>query len=417
MGCWLAKTCFKTGLIGLLCRIALPNYLLAQEAMRMSLAGETAAKARNESATALDHSTLRLGPTFWAFSPALGLEVNDNIRFAASDQQADLIIQPELQTRMTWRVSQKNTVSLGLDAGFSAYATHSEFDRFFLGPGSELSFDVYVGDFWINFHNRLSITENAYQDPTVVGTADYSQLQNAAGLTTTWDLNKVVVTVGYDHANYITVSGGDGFPDGDSDVFSSSAAYRLSSTTQLGLQAGGGFLSYSDSHADSTPAADWNLGGQAQIQLMEYVSIRANAGYTGYLPRGGANAETFTGFYGQIGLQHRVNKYIDYHLSGGRSINFGFYAGTIDLYTAALTARWHLFQKLSLSTGFLFEHGSQILVGRETFDRFGPSVSLERPITSRLSGALRYQFFDRQSNADGADYAINIVTASFVYRL
>ena len=414
--CWLAKACFTTDLIRLLGFIALPNYLLAQEAVRMSLAGESAADLRRNLTLSMDHSTMRLGSTLWQFSAGLALEVNDNIRFASTDPDADLIIEPRIQTRMAWPVSQNNSANLSFNGGFSAYATHSEFDRFFMGPGSELSFDVYLGDFWINLHNRLSVTESAYQDPTVVGTANYSQLQNVAGLSITWDLNKILLTLGYDHANYITLSGG-GAPDGASDVFSCSASYQLDSTTQLGLQAGGGFLSYSDSNAGGTPATDWNLGGLAQIHLLEYVSIRANAGYTVYAPLAGRAAETFTGFYGQLGLQHRINKYLDYYVSGGRSINFGFYAGTIDLYSAVLTARWHLFQKLSVSIGLLFEHGSQALVGEETFQRFGPNVSLERSITSRLSGVLRYQFYNRQSNAAGLDYAINIVTATVVYRL
>jgi hypothetical protein len=65
----------------------------------------------------------------------------------------------------------------------------------------------------------------------------------------------------------------------------------------------------------------------------------------------------------------------------------------------------------------VFEHGKQILAGQDSFERFGPRLSLERPITERLWGAFRYQFYHRESNQAGGDYDVNIVTASVTYRL
>src|SRR5262249_40277319 len=147
------------------------------------------------------------GPTAWRFESGLGLEASDNIRLETLDPKADVIFRPEISARMTYAVSAGNNINLALGAGYSAYAQHSEFNRWFVTPGTELSFDVYADDFWLNSHDRLSIQENSYQDPTVVGVANYAQLQNAAGVTTTWDLNKMAVQIGYDHVNYVELSG------------------------------------------------------------------------------------------------------------------------------------------------------------------------------------------------------------------
>jgi len=57
------------------------------------------------------------------------------------------------------------------------------------------------------------------------------------------------------------------------------------------------------------------------------------------------------------------------------------------------------------------------LIGHETFDRFGPHLSLERQITAKMSGALRYQFYDRRSDVAGGDYTVNLVTLNIAYRL
>ena len=142
---------------------------------------------------------------------------------------------------MLWPVSDQNSINLALGGGYSAYVNNPNLDRAFITPDSELSFDLYAGDFWINLHDRFSITENTYQDPTVAGSGNYSQLQNALGVATTWDLNKALVQVGYDHVNYDSLNGGNGQnssgqPSGYSEVFSDVGGLR----PETGHVAGGG---------------------------------------------------------------------------------------------------------------------------------------------------------------------------------
>ena len=393
---------------------------LGQEAVRMSFAGEAAAEARRSAALRPNYYNIKLGPTAWSFAAGLDLEGNDNIRFDARQPETDLTVRPQLTLHMDCRTSDRNSLNLAVGAGYSAYLEHPGLNRFFVTPGSELALDFYAGDFWINLHERLSITENAYQDPTVVGTADYSQLQNNAGMTTTWDLNKLVLRLGYDHANYSELTGAGGRPDGESEIASLSAGYRFGPEMEAGLESGAGLTRYNGANAAIKQAADWNAGVFLESQPMERVHLRARAGYTLYSPgQSDAHlaAEEFTGIYARLGLNHRLNQFVDYELNGGRSISFGFFAGTIDLYDATLQVRWHLFQKVSLGAWFGFEHGSQVLIGSETFDRFGPGLGLERPITARMSASVRYQYYQRRSNIPGDDYAVNIVTMNLAFRL
>ena len=183
---------------------------------------------------------------------------------------------------------------------------------------------------------------------------------------------------------------------------------------------GAGLTRYDSASTTIQGASDWNTGAFTETQLMEHVHLRARAGYTIYSPQAGTvqlATDDVTGAYARLGLTHRVNQFVEYELSGGRNISFGFFGGTIDLYDATLQARWHLFQKVSVGTWFVFEHGSQVLIGSETFDRFGPGLSLERPITRKMSGSVRYQYYQRQSDSPGGDYSVNIVTMNFAFRL
>lgn len=411
------RALITTSVLSVSLKLTIPMH--GQEAVRPSLAGETAAEARHQGASAPQSYNLSLGPVAWTLGAALDFEADDNIAFTSADRVFDLITRPQITTRALWPVTYQNTLNFALSAGYSAYARHSQFNRLFVAPGSELSFDLYVGDLWLNVHERLSITENAYEDPTVVGSADYSQLQNVAGLAATWDLNHIVVGFGYDHTEYLAVTDGGGLPDGNSDILALSATYQWSDTTRVGLESGGGWIRYDGEGTPASQAADLNVGAIVELRPLQYVTLRAAAGYCVYSPLTATSPseQEFTGAYAQVDLHHRINRFLEYDLSGGRNISFGFFAGTMDLCSARWEATWRLFQKLNLSTGFEYEHGSQVLSGSETFDRFGPRITLQRPITAKMSGALRYQFYQRCSETAGGDYVLNLVTLSLAYRL
>jgi len=144
-------------------------------------------------------------------------------------------------------------------------------------------------------------------------------------------------------------------------------------------------------------------------------------GYTVYTPERtsltNAIFSDFTGIYADLGITHRINKYVTYTLSGGRTINFAFYGGTIDLYYARWQASWQVLRKMSLATTFEYEHGSEINIGAETFDRYGPGISVGRAITRKLSSSLGYQYYWRGSDLPGRNYVVNVVTLSLNYSL
>ena len=95
----------------------------AQESVRMSLAGAEAAEARRKAASSLSEPNLRLGPTAWNFKAGLGVDANDNIQLEPVDPKSDIILRPELSTRMILPLSQVNSLNLAMSAGYSAAAT------------------------------------------------------------------------------------------------------------------------------------------------------------------------------------------------------------------------------------------------------------------------------------------------------
>jgi hypothetical protein len=390
-----------------------------QEAVRMSMAGADAAAAQRQAASTIDYYNLKLGPTGWNFQGGLETDYNSNVNNTENNPEGDLIFRPQISTRMLWPVTDQNTINLALGAGYSAYLKNQRLDQVFLTPGTGLSFDVYAGDFWINLHDRFSISENSYQDPTVVGTGDYSQLQNALGTTVVWDLNKVVLKFGYDHVNYVSLPSGSGQPDGVSEVGSLSAGYAIRPQTLAGLELGGDLISYTGANITYGNARQWNVGAFYDTPVSDYIHFTGHAGYTVYSPESSGaitNASTFNGMYAQLDLTHRLNEYVSYTLSGGRMINLAFYGGTVDEYYARLSANWNILHQVTLSTALTYEYGTQLTGITQTWDRYGFGMSLGRSITSKLSASIGYQFYLRQSDLAGQGYLLNVVSLYLGYR-
>jgi hypothetical protein len=176
----------------------------------------------------------------------LGIEATDNVRLVDSNPQADLLFRPQINTVTVWPVSEKNSLNLSLGVGYVKYLKTTEFDGPFISPGSDLSFDLYVRDFAINFHDRFSYSQDVASDATVSGTGSLNRFENVAGIQVVWDLNKAVLSAGYDHSVYIAESSQFASQSRASDLFNASAGVVINPLVLVGLQAGGGFTTYDD---------------------------------------------------------------------------------------------------------------------------------------------------------------------------
>jgi hypothetical protein len=300
---------------------------------------------------------------------------------------------------------------------------HPEFNRFYIGPESELNFEMFAGDFRIDLHDRCSLLENSYEDPTVVGSGDYTRLENAAGVRALWDLNKGLLSLGYDHINYIPYSGDSAttaaFPDAQSDVLSFSTGYGVKSGLLAGLEIGANLYRYATSGSPRlSDALQWTVGPFVDVQLSDYLRFSAGGGYSAYVPQNNHGALTIEddyGFYAHVTLTHELNQFVDYTVSGGKNIAFALYGGTVDLTDARLKMNLHLIRKYAMALWLAYEHGTDVSAGGETFGRFGPGISLERSLSERMAASLEYQFYLRDSNLPNHGYTTNIILARLTY--
>jgi len=399
--------------------LALAGTTTAQEALRYSLAGQDMAEARKR-ALENEKFNVKLGPVSLRFSGALGIEGTDNVRYSESNPQADLIFRPQLNVFSRWRVTEKNNLSLGLGIGYVKYINATDYDRLFISPDTDLSFDVYVGDFAINLHDRFSYTADVTASPTLSGTGSLPRFENTVGIRTLWDLNKAFISASYDHRNYIATESLYDYLTHSAELLTAAVGFQLRPTVQAGLQAGAGLLDYDQPSSQDNQHV--SIGPFVSARLSEYTSFRLSGGYVAYFldHRGLTNAASnLNANYLDGSLSQRVGNLLTHTLSVGRALQpeFGSRFGSqlLDLWYVQYSAAWNLLLETGLGTTLSYEHGTRAGAFSETLDRYGAGISFSRNMTKNVSAALRYQFYLKNSNRNDQDYLQNRLVLDVVY--
>ncbi|MGI9087926.1 MAG: outer membrane beta-barrel protein [Chthoniobacterales bacterium] len=402
----------------------------AQDAVRPSLAGEAAAEARRQS---LDHIpyNLLLGPVRFRFSATAGVEYNDNVNVAEVNEQEDFIFRPQVNLNALWPITQLNTLRFDIGLGYAFYASHSEYNTngILLSPGSALSFDIFVSDFRINVHDRFSLEQDPIGEPQLSGVADYGRFQNTAGVSVLWDLNKAVVTLGYDHFNFIATNSDFDYLDRNSDSITGSVSFAATSTTGIGLE--GSFTVNAYDRNVLNDSDSYSGGAFVETQITNYLKLRVAGGYQnisfdgrlltlGPFPDGSflffQDRSSLNDFYVNALLSHRINAAITQRLSVGHESQLGINSNYIKLNYVRHTATWNIINRTLLSTEFFYEDAEDSGgFVNEHLQRYGGALSLGYQLTQHVTLGARYQYTQKDSDVPLRDYKQNRVSLDGTY--
>jgi len=395
----------------------------SQDVVRPSLAGEAAAEARRQDIEHIPYNLL-MGPIRFRVSATLGVEYNDNINLAEVNTQEDVIIRPQVNVNAIWPVTQLNTLRLDLGLGYAFYVDHSNADTngVLIAPGSQLAFDIFIGDFRINFHERPSLQQDPIAELALSNVVDYGRFQNTVGVSVLWDLNKAVVTLGYDHYTYISTTSRFNYLDRNAEELSGNVDFAVSSTTNVGLESYAVFNYYDQNVLnDST---DYAIGAFAETQLTNYLKVRVAGGYQWISFNNGGVVSTgpfhdsgkLSDYYANILISHRINPAIVQSLSAGHESQLGVNSNYIALNYIRHTVSWNIIRNTLLSTEFFYEDaddsGGFI---REHLHRFGGAIAVGYQLTPHITLGLRYQYTQKDSNVPLRDYTQNRVSLDGTY--
>jgi len=390
----------------------------AQDAVRPSLAGEASAEARRQSIEQIPYNLL-VGPVRFRFSVTTGIEYNDNINLSEKDRQDDIIIRPQFNINAIWPVTQLNTLRLDLGLGYSFYTNHPEDDTngVIISPGSQLSFDIFVQDFRINIHDRFSLEQDPVSEIQLSNVADYGRFENTAGVSVLWDLNKAVLTFGYDHYTYISTTDTFSYLDRNAEILTFSAYFALSSTTGAGLEMAAVYDYYNEAVLNNS--VSYSVGPFVETQLTNYLKLRASVGYQFInFDDGGLVRDTSDGndFYANLLLSHRINAYISQTLAAGHETQLGVNSNFVALNYVRHTATWNIINHVLLATELFYEDGDDSGgVFSEHIQRYGGAATVGYQLTPHITLGLRYQYTQKQSDQPLRDYRQNRVSVDGTY--
>jgi len=394
----------------------------AQEALRTSLAGDAAAEARHLQLQSLPY-TVKSGDFRLLVTPSLELDWNDNINLSRDNAEADFILRPLVALNASYPLGTYNLLNLSVAFGYDKYINHDEFSQWRLDSGSEFSFDVYVKDFWINFHDRPQYSQDPAQQAAVAGTGSYGTFQNTAGLSGTWDLEDVTLTLGYDHQNVMSLSSQFNQINHASELVVARTGLQFNPRLTAGVEGTASFTTYDQAVLNDNQ--QYSAGIYGDWRPGSFFSVQPRVGYTIF--ESGQTSSSIKGgnlasWYANLTLAHQATGFLSYSLSAGHEIRSGIQSDAIEVSYLRPSVNWNVIQDVTLNTSLFYEHGvegggQQASLLENNYDWYGGDLSLSYSPMKKVRISLNYRLTLRSSNEASREYTQNIVGLQITYTL
>src|SRR5664280_362185 len=392
----------------------------AQEALKNSLAGQAAAEARTLQQQAQPY-TFKTGDFKLLVTPSLGLDWNDNVRLSKDNAEDDFILKPAVALNASYPLTAYNLLSLSVTFGYDKYFNHNDLSRWQVESGSEVSFDVYVKDLWINFHDRVSYSQDAATEAAVANTGSYGTFQNTAGLSGTWDLQDITLSLGYDHQNYLSTSSQFDYTDHSSEMIVTRAGLKVHPKLTLGVEGTFSPTTYDQKVLNDNKAYSGGVYGDWRPGV--YFSVQPRFGYTIYdfeQTSAFIKAQNQNAWYADLTVAHHPTEVVNYSLSAGHELRLGIESDLIEDWYIRPNINWSVLKDVTLQTSLFYEHGKEG-GGRlgssleDNYDWYGGGLTLSyEPVKSfRLS--LNYRLTLRSSTAASREYTQNLIGLMATY--
>jgi len=394
----------------------------AQEALRNSLAGDAAAEARNLQAESQPY-TFKAGDFKLLVTPSLELDWNDNINLSRDNTEADFILRPLVALNASYPIGTYNLLNLSVALGYDRYIEHDKLSQLRLDSGSELSFDVYVKDFWINFHDRFQYSQDPSQEAAVAGSGSgsYGTFQNTAGLSGTWDLQDVTLTLGYDHQNTRSLSSQFNQMNNSSELVVARAGLLVHPRVTVGVEGTGSFTTYDQAVLNDNQ--QYSAGIYGDWRPGPYFSVQPRLGYTIF--ESGQTSSSVKGgnlasWYANLTLAHQVTDFLSYSLSAGHEIRPGVQSDAIEDSYIRPSVDWKVIKDVTLQTSLFYEHGAegggqQASLLEKNYDQYGGGLNLSYSPMKKVRISLNYRLTLRSSNVASREYTQNLVGLQMTY--
>ena len=292
------------------------------------------------------------------------------------------------------------------------------------------------------FRKNTAAFVHEMREGALSNVVNYGRFENTAGVSVLWDLNKLLLQVGYDHYNFVATNSDFDYLDRNAEMVGGSAAFIVNPTITIGAEGNAVFTRYDNSGNNVgmlNDNEDYSVGGFIEASLTNNLKVRAAGGYQWI--NFDQNFVTF--FFGPFAFQfpdhkdlsdyyvnglvsHRINAQLSQTLSAGHENQLGVNSNYITLNYVRHALSWNLIRNTLLTTEFFYEDAdesggvagafSPVPVGTgEHFHRIGGAITLGYQLTPHITLGVRYQGTSKDSDLLLRDYNQNRVSVDGTY--
>lgn len=371
---------------------------------------------------------MRFGPVNVNASAQMSVGFTDNVGLSEVNRESDMVFRPSLSVDAEWKVSRLNTMRLGMSLGYAKYLRNPKLDSsnldssaFLLDPGTQFSFDMFVGEqVRLNFHDRIQITQNPVDEPTLSDVVRFDRLQNSAGVTAFAKFPNFDVALGYDHFNFFSLTSEFSYLDRAEEQFFASVRRRAGGTLGIGLDGSLALVNFVE-NVDNDATA-WTAGVFCDATFSEYTKLRIAGGYQSMQFDGsGTNGDqsNLSSWYGNLAVTQRIGQYMSHALTVGREARVGLSVNYTETAFARYAATWRMNAVMTWTLNAFVEDakesGGAALNAEDAF-RWGGGASLACRIAERMNLTLGYLFVNKDSNLPMRSYYQNSVALGLNYQ-
>lgn len=384
-----------------------------------------------------DKYNFALGPLRFSVAAGVGLEFNDNIFLSDNNRESDFVLRPSLSINTSWKMSDTNTLRLGVDLSYAKYFDHSELDTdgLLVSPTSELAFTFEIGAVKVTIRDRGSYQEDTYDIPVVSDVVRYRRAENQIGLEADWAVNeKLSIVAGYDHFNLWTYDREFSADERAVETFFLKPSFQITPTVKLGVV--GAFSAINFKEGERKDGTNLLVGPFIEWKVSEVMTLYIEGGFQDLSFDGSSDFdkdflngltdeertlfrddEDSSSWYVKFELNHQANDYFSQKLSGSKTSEIGIGSAFYELYHIEYSADWkNFFANTEFSPTLFFEHYETSGLGGEEGNRFGAALGVRYNLTNSITLGLDYRFILKDSNLENADYYQNLAFLSIYYK-
>jgi hypothetical protein len=369
---------------------------------------------------------IKMGPVQMNFTAGMGAAYNTNVNASQSGSaNSGFYLTPRVGAAIYWPYSKVNNMNLTIQSGYNYYLTGDVDNRqqFYISPGSQLAFNIFVQDVHITLYTRPSITTNPAYDPSVGGGGNYNIASNVAGINAAWDLNDVLFNVGLANSlNYSLTSDYTNQNSTGNQVYAN-ASFLVQPYLRLGLQGSASTITYfagsSQGASSLNDGISFMLGPFATGNITRYTMWSAGIGWqisqfnenNNPLNTGNASNPYF-----YFSISNELNRYFTHGFSGSFETAPSYQSNFVQLFTLSYNFSWILIRDWSLGGSLFFNNGSESPgPNSQDFNQAGVNLALGYQLTKNWVANIYYSFIGRGSSVPVDQYNQQIIGVNLNY--